>query len=288
MTELLRTLPFELKPGVWWLGICSRGIYNGRPAHGENHQYLIVGTEKTLLVDTGFPRMWPELDAQLDSVLGDRPLDYIFPSHHELPHSGALIPLLKKYQQAEVVGDVRDYHLYYPSTVDRLRQVPAGTVFDLGGGYTFEMLTPVMKDLATTYWGYEASQRVLFVIDAFQVPHPDPEFVGADEVLHHPGQCNMFFEELPGIDVELAAQIFRLVFFEARHVNPALTFGRFERLLETHPADVIASTHGFPVRDPKKALPFFKAVNGVATEGNALPVIGVYKAEHAPLGRKRG
>ena len=287
MADLLRTLPYELKPGVYWLGICTKGMYNGRPAHGENHQYLIVGTDKTLLLDTGFPRMWPELSAQLDSILGDRPLDYIFPSHQELPHSAALIPLIAKYPQAAVVGDIRDYHLYDPSLEGHLTQMAAGSEIDLGGGYRFEFLEPVMKDLATTLWGYEASQRVLFVVDAFQVPHPDPDLAGTDEVLHPPGQCNMFFEELPGIDVELAAQIFRLVFFEARHVDPAVTFGRFERLLETHPADVIASTHGFPIRDPKKALPFFKAINGVATEGNALPVIGVYKAEHAPLGRER-
>lgn len=287
MSELIRQLPYELKPGVWWLGICTRGVYNGKPAHGENHQYLIVGTEKSLLVDTGFPRMWPELEAQLESVLKGRTLDYIFPSHPELPHSAALLPLATKYPNAAIVGDVRDYHLFYPSLADRLTQVPAGTTFDLGGGYAVELLEPVMKDLATTYWAYESSQRVLFVVDAFQVPHPDPAFEGADEILHNPGQCNMFFEELPSVDVELAAQIFRLVFFEARHVDPAMTFGRFEKLLETHPADVIASTHGFPVRDPRKALPFFRAVNGVATDGNALPVIGVYKAEHAPLGRDR-
>jgi Metallo-beta-lactamase superfamily len=288
MVEPIRTLPFELKPGIWWLGICTKGIYNGRPAHGENHQYLVVGAEKTLLLDTGFPRMWPELEAQLESVLGDRPLDYIFPSHQELPHSAALIHLARKYPNAEILGDVRDYHLYYPQIVDQLRQVAPGTVLDLGGGYRFEMLTPVMKDLPTTYWGYESSQRALFVVDAFQATHPDPAFADSEEVLHHPGQCNMFFEELPGIDVELAAQIFRLVFFEARHVDPAITFGRFERLLETHPTDILCSTHGFPVTDPTRALPFLRAVNGVAAEGNQLPVIGVYKADHVPLGRNRG
>ena len=287
MAELLRTLPYELKPGVWWLGICTKGVYNGRLAHGENHQYLIVGTEKTLLLDTGFPRMWPELSSQLDSILGDRPLDYIFPSHQELPHSAALIPLIAKYPNAVIVGDVRDYHLYYPTLEDHLTPMAAGSEIDLGGGHRFKFLEPVMKDLATTLWGYEMSQRVLFVVDAFQVPHPDPDLAGIDEVLHPPGQCNMFFEELPSIDVELAAQIFRLVFFESRHVDPSVTFGRFERLLQAYPSDVIASTHGFPIRDPKKALPFFKAVNGVATAGNELPVIGVYKAEHAPLGRNR-
>ncbi|MBJ7599477.1 MAG: hypothetical protein DLM67_18195 [Candidatus Nephthysia bennettiae] len=287
MAELLRQLPYELKPGIWWLGICTRGMYNGKPAHGENHQYLIVGSERSLLLDTGFPRMWPELNSQLDIVLGDRALDYIFPSHPELPHSASLIPLAAKYPNAAIIGDVRDYHLFYPVIADRLTQVPAGTEIDLGGGYRFQLLDPVMKDLTTTLWGYEVSQRVLFVVDAFQVPHPDPDFAGSDEVLHKPGHCNMFFEELPDIDVELAAQIFRLVFFEARHVDPAVTFGRFQRLLQSHPADVIASTHGFPIRDPQKALPFFRAINGVATSGNALPVIGVYKAEHAPLGRDR-
>ncbi|MEA2681971.1 MAG: hypothetical protein QOK05_299 [Chloroflexota bacterium] len=287
MADLLRTLPYELKPGIYWLGICTKGSYNGKPAHGENHQYLVVGTEKTLLLDTGFPRMWPELEAQLDSILGDRPLDYVFPSHQELPHSACLLPLAAKYPKAVIVGDVRDYHLYYPTLESQLTPMLAGSELDLGGGYRFQFLDPVMKDLATTLWGYEVSQKVLFVVDAFQVPHPDPEFAGIDEVLHHPGQCNMFFEELPDINVELAAQIFRLVFFESRYVDPAVTFGRFEKLLESHPADIIASTHGFPIRDPKKALPFFRSINGVASAGNALPVIGVYKAADAPLGSKR-
>ena len=287
MSELIRTLPFELKPGVFWLGICTRGIYNGKPAHGENHQYLILGKDKTLLVDTGFPRMWPELSSQLDMVLGDRPLDYIFPSHQELPHSASLIQIAAKYPKAAIIGDVRDYHLYYPQLDGRLTQMGPGEVIDLGGDYQFELLAPVMKDLPTTLWGYERSQGVFFVVDAFQVPHPDPDFRGSEDVLHPPGQCNMFFEELPGVDVELAAQIFRLVFFENRYVDPVHTFGRFETMLKTHPASVIASTHGFPIRDPQKALPFFRAINGVATSGDQLPVIGVYKAEHAPLGRER-
>jgi len=287
MAPLIRSLPFELKPGVFWLGICTKGVYNGTLAHGENHQYLIVGKDKTLLVDTGFPRMWPELSSQLDSVLGDRPLDYIFPSHQELPHSAALIHLAAKYPNAKIIGDVRDYHLYYPQLKGRLTQMAPDTEIDLGGGYRFKLLLPVMKDLPTTLWGYEMSQRVLFVVDAFQVPHPDPDLAGAEDPLHKPGQCNMFFEELPGVDVELAAQIFRLVFFENRYVDPAVTYAKFEKLLETHPADVIASTHGFPIRDPEKAVPFFRAINGVAAAGNELPVIGVYRAEHTPLGRER-
>src|SRR4029077_21225132 len=129
----------------------------------------------------------------------------------------------------------------------RLTQMGPDTHIDLGGGYRFDILAPVMKDLPTTLWGYEASQRVLFVVDAFQVPHPDPDLAGSEDPLHKPGQCNMFFEELPGVDVELAAQIFRLVFFENRYGARTITYAKFKKLLETYPADVIASTHGFPI-----------------------------------------
>lgn len=131
----IRTLPVEIKPGIFWLGGCVPGDVDGRPLHSSHHQFLIVGDDAVLLVDTWFPSMWPELEHQLHEVLGDRPVDYVFVTHQEIPHCGNIPRLLQKYPGSKIVGDTRDYHLYFPRYADRFEHDDAGDAIDLGGAH---------------------------------------------------------------------------------------------------------------------------------------------------------
>jgi glyoxylase-like metal-dependent hydrolase (beta-lactamase superfamily II) len=89
-------------PDLAWTGPASKR----RPiTHEPCLAYVILGATKTLMVDTGHFAHWYSLEGQLAAVLQGRTLDYVFPTHQEIPHSGSLSRLLHKYPQAVAVGD---------------------------------------------------------------------------------------------------------------------------------------------------------------------------------------
>ena len=271
MSAAARALPRQVAPGIHWLGACTESVLNGRPIHGANHQFLVVGASSALLVDTGFPSIWPKVEAQRDSLLGDRELEWIFPTHEEIPHCGNIPKLLAKYPRARVVGDVRDYHLYFPQLADRLLARGPGDEIDLGGGYRFRFLPAVIRDLESTLWGYEASQQVLFSSDGFQHTHFGPGGGETDMAVHLPGQCAMTTAEAPPVDRELTALVQRAAFVSLRYVDPDQTYGQMQGLLDAYPVRVIAPTHGFLIVDPASVIDTFRAINRMVSESEVEP-----------------
>src|SRR5262249_27266168 len=157
----------------------------------------------------GLPSGWPTLKAQADQVLQGRPLDWLFISHPEIPHSGNVRNLLEAYPTAQVIGDVRDYHLYWPDIVDRIGMPGPGDVVDLGGGYRFEVLPAAMKDLPNTLWGYEHSRQVLFPVDGFMLTHHALS-ADAETAVHLPGECALTTAELPDVELDATAIVVTL------------------------------------------------------------------------------
>src|SRR5579859_2972239 len=107
-------LPRSVADGVTWMSSCLPFNIDGRVIHGHNSTFLVQGESASILVDTGNPSSWPIISEKLDGLLGGRELDYVFPTHPELPHTGNLPRLVQKYPDIQIVGDVRDYHLFYP------------------------------------------------------------------------------------------------------------------------------------------------------------------------------
>src|SRR5215813_3453155 len=160
MTVAAPALPRELAPGLVWIGGCATRPTD--PTHVHHSNYLLLG-DRSLLVDTGFPGTWRQVDVHLDEELGGEPLDYVFPTHSEVAHSGNLNKLLQKYPKLRVVGDMRDFWLYYPDHRDRLDQVRPDTEIDLGRGLMLRFLQALICDLPNTLWAYEHSTQALFV-----------------------------------------------------------------------------------------------------------------------------
>jgi flavorubredoxin len=172
--------PRELAQGIWWMGGCfpiAAGDGSGfdvgdlSEVHSHVAAYLIVGETKTVIIDTGTPANWAKLSFDLDQVLGDRPLDYVVPTHWEVPHAGNLERLLTKYPRSQAHGDLRDFHLAHPDFDSRLHIARPREKLELGGGYEFIFLPAPIKDIVSTTWGFEAKQKVLFVADGFSYTH---------------------------------------------------------------------------------------------------------------------
>lgn len=259
-------LPREIAADIFWLGGCLGVELDGQVVHGYSSVYLVRGPGRSLLVDPGHPMDWTAISGGLDRLLGGRPLDYVFPTHPEMPHAGNLGRLLTKYPAAIALGDMRDYHLYYPAFVDRFEDRRAGTRLNLGGDLRFELVEGIIKDLPATLWGYEHSRRVLFVSDGFAYLHRPDLGEGEHGPYHLPGECYRKVSELdrpPSVDNARWFTGFSL-YWSRFTDNSAEVFGRVRSLLATHPAELVAPAHGSVIDDVAVILPVMEAAHRAA------------------------
>ena len=156
-------LPREIAPGVFWLGDCLAQEYQGRPYHSYNAAFLLCGSEASMLIETGHPKDFPEIERQMIELLTEdrAPLKYLFITHQETPHSGGLGRVFQNWPDITVHGDIADYHLAFPQHADRLVPMEVGDEIDLGGR-KFVAIEPVIRDLRTSLWGFDTGANCLF------------------------------------------------------------------------------------------------------------------------------
>ncbi|HLH68719.1 MAG TPA: Rieske 2Fe-2S domain-containing protein [Candidatus Dormibacteraeota bacterium] len=243
------TLPREVLPGLHWLGSCLEILPRIQQAylkdagqeilHAHQSFFLIVGSRATAIVDTGQPQHWPVLERQLTQVLGDRPLDYILPTHPEYVHFGLLPYWLQRYPRARVVGDLRNFHLFYPELTDRFEFRRPGDVLDLGDRALL-IVEAIIHDLPNSLWAYDTGSQTLFSSDAFAYSHA-----------HNAGECALTSVELPARLDDVAMTISSALHW-ARYVDDIdAIFERIRAFAREHPIRAIAPAHGSFVLDPE-------------------------------------
>lgn len=252
--QLSTDLPREVAPGVTWMGACLTFQLPDKQIHGHNSTYLVQGTERAVMVDTGSPSNWNELERVLDERLDGRPLDYVFPSHPELPHTGNLPRLVAKYPDVKIVGDIRDYHLFFPTVVDNLEPRVPGDRLDLGGGVEFVIADALILDLPNTQWGYVPSAKTLFTTDGFCYMHR-PE-LDDDDPMHLPGECGLTTSELSAPpSVENAAFFSGSALYWARFIDDAdERYARVIQFVRDIGAEVLCPTHGNVITDVEEVM----------------------------------
>lgn len=243
------TLPRQIADGVFWIGGCLSAYSAGAEVHYHVSSYLVVGSDASLLVDTGDPAHAPIVAAQIERALDGRDLDYVFPTHPEIPHAGNLPMLLARYPSARAVGDVRDYFMHYPEFSGRFERRVPGDRIDLGGR-EFRFLPAHIRDLENTMWGHDSGSGTLFVSDGFSYIHDVPQPEGDDEPVHLPGQCRLLSGEMPlPPTVEQAAYGTGRALYWTRFVDVTSAFAAIEQLLDELPTNLIGPAHGNVIDD---------------------------------------
>ena len=265
LQTIVPTFPREVVPGLIWTGGCLSYDFEGDQIHSHMCSYLLIGSERTLLVDTGHPAHWPTIQATLDRYLDGRPLDYVFPTHSEMPHAGSLERLLTKYPGLEVVGDVRDYHLFFPSVADRFRPYKVGESVSLGDR-EFVFVDAIWRDLPNTLWAYDTGSRTLFPADGFAYTH------------HHLShECALTSTERSVPDQRATVFINERALFWTRYVGVDRSFALIDDLFERYPVELVGPAHGNVIDDVGDMVPRLKQGMSVmkrAREDGSRPVVG--------------
>jgi glyoxylase-like metal-dependent hydrolase (beta-lactamase superfamily II) len=266
--------PREIADKIFWINQCMGAGSKDHPVHLHLSLFLLRGDNHTMLVDTSMQALWPSIELQLDRVLAGRTLDYLFVTHPELPHSAALPLLLKKYPDMKVVGDMRDYHVFFPEHAHRFHHKVPADVMDLGD-LKVTFIDGVIKDLPGTLWAYESTRQAMFVCDGFSFTHESPvrldpqglsidgqDFDDDDEdaPYHAPGDCALTSSEITGgIDVDKATYLLTRALYFARFVDADKLFADIEgTFFENWPTKLVCPSHGNVIDNLDAVTPIIK------------------------------
>lgn len=160
-------------PGVHYVGVNDRTTELFEelwmiPLGVTYNSYLIVGNEKTALIDTVAEGFYLELGANIKAVLGDRRLDYIVVNHMEQDHSGSIELLKKEYPEVTIVGNAKTADMLngFYGINQGVHIVKDGDSLDLGGKTLTFYMTPMLH-WPETMMTYLTQDGVLFSGDAF-------------------------------------------------------------------------------------------------------------------------
>ncbi len=239
-------LPRTVTPNLFWTGGCLSIEYQGELAHGHFSTYVVLGSEKSMLVDTGHAVHWQKSAKDVETFLNGRPLDYVFLTHGEFPHAGMVAHWLKKYPNAIAIGNVPEHPLYYPHLADRIRMIKAGDQINLGDR-NMVFIPAVWKDLPTL-WAFDDKDRVLFVSDGFAFLH-----------YHKAGQCDYLTSETPPPELPLVQFFNERALRWTRYTDAKLTFADVDEVLQRLKPRLIAPAHGGVIDTVEETSPLLKA-----------------------------
>jgi len=228
----------QISPGCFVLNGCFQMSLYGRQFHTHAAAYLVRGRDASVLIDTGHAKDGPNIEAFIRSVVGDE-LTYVLPTHEEYPHAGNLDALLGAFPKAKAVGEVRNYHLYYPhhDRDGRFVRMAPGEQLDLGDRKV-TVLPGLIHDLPATCWAHDDGDELLFVSDAFAFSH------------YRSDECTLLTHELsfrPG--VEDTRMVLDLALYWVRFSDNRGLIESVGHMLQQYPTRMICPAHGNVVTD---------------------------------------
>jgi flavorubredoxin len=164
----------QISDGIHWVGAID---WNLRDFHGFEtpngttyNAYLVLGEDKTALVDTVKLPFVPELLERIARVVPPESIDYIVVNHVEPDHNGGLSAVMQAMPNAKVVasaGGVKGIDGYHGADIaEQVTAVGADDVIDLGGK-TLRFLPMPMVHWPDSMFTFCAESATLMPNDAF-------------------------------------------------------------------------------------------------------------------------
>lgn len=178
----------EIVKDVYWVGAID---YDVRNFHGYSYTthngttynaYLVVGNDKTALVDAVYGPFSDEMFSRIEQVMDPSEIDYMISNHTEMDHSGAVPDVLKRMKRMKLICTeraVEELEKHYPNGWE-IQTVKTGDEIDLGGK-TLRFYEAPMLHWPESMFTYYVEEEVLMPNDAFG-QHYATERRFADEV----------------------------------------------------------------------------------------------------------
>lgn len=258
----MKMLP--IKNNVYYLGSkdINRKLFDQLiplPQGTTYNSYLVVGSEKTALVDTMYPKKIHELIDKLDAE-GIKKVDYIIANHGEQDHSGALPTLVAKYPDAKIVTnakckDIVQNLLHLDE--EKFHVVGDGDELSLGDKTVKFILAPWVH-WPDTMFSYLKEDKMLFTCD----------FLGA----HY--TKNDLFADYTDELVEAAKRYYAEIIMPFRNVAK-----KYTQMVKGMDVEIIMPSHG-PVYDkPEFILNLYDLWTSDKVENKVvIPYVSMYES----------
>lgn len=163
---------YKIKENVYSVGAVdwNRRIFDELiqiPNGTSYNSYLVVGKDKTALIDTVDPTKTQILIDNLRNL--DVNVDYLVANHAEQDHSGSIPKILELYEDAVVVTNSKCKEFleeFHPIQDDKFQVVGDGDVLDLGDKKLEFAITPWVH-WPDTMVSYLQEDRIMFTCDFF-------------------------------------------------------------------------------------------------------------------------
>ena len=192
---------------------------------------MLIRGREPVIVDTGAPLHRARWLEQVFSLVEPQDVRWIFLSHDDGDHTGALLDVLERCPNATLVTNwfsVERLSLEKPALpLDRMRWIEPGASFD-AGDRTLHLFRPPVFDGPTTRGLFDPKTDTMWIVDSFACLTPGS--LDADEL-----PPSLLAEVMPALNSAVSpwhAWLDRAVY--ARHVDTVERFG----------ARTAASAHG--------------------------------------------
>lgn len=164
--------PIEIANKLFYVGVNDRTKHLFESMwplpHGVSYNSYIIDDEKVALIDTVDICYSDVFFKKLESILGDKNIDYLVVNHMEPDHSGSIELLVSRYPDIQIIGNKRSIEMlngYYGITKN-LIQMEDFQELSLGNNTLQFFMTP-MVHWPETMMTYIKEQKVVFSGDAF-------------------------------------------------------------------------------------------------------------------------
>lgn len=178
----------EISPNIFWVGIedWNRRVFDAfipLPYGTSYNSYLIVGNDKTALIDTTNPGYEEMLLKKISQILPPEKIDYIIMNHAEPDHASAIPAVMRVAKNAKVVATklgASMAEVYFDVPPERRMAVKEGDKLELGGK-TLKFIEAPWLHWPETMFTFNVEDRILFPCDFFGA-HLTSDKLYADEV----------------------------------------------------------------------------------------------------------
>jgi flavorubredoxin len=163
-----------IAPNVFWVGVkdYNRRLFDGLIPlpHGTSYNaYLIVGKDKTALIDTVNPGFEKDLVDKIAQHMDPTKIDYVIMNHAEPDHANAAKHMLSIAKNAKLVAGAKGKEaamMYFDIDASRIDVVDENSRIDLGGK-TLKFVDAPWLHWPETIFTYLEEDKILFPCDFF-------------------------------------------------------------------------------------------------------------------------